>query len=41
MSPPRERYVYRPGAEIPEHIAVNTRNRSFTIGAEVGCTGGY
>jgi arylsulfatase A-like enzyme len=35
MIPPRERYVYRPGAEVPEHIAVNVRNRSFTIGAEV------
>ncbi len=35
MIPARERYVYRPGAEIPEHIAVNIRNRSFTIGAEV------
>jgi arylsulfatase len=33
---PKERYVYRPGgAEIPEFIAVNVRNRSFSIGAEV------
>jgi hypothetical protein len=33
---PRQRYVHRPGAaEIPEHIAVNVRNRSFTIGAHV------
>jgi arylsulfatase A-like enzyme len=33
---PRERYVYRAGtAEIPEHIAVNIRNRSFTVGALV------
>ena len=33
---PRERYVYRPGgAEIPEFVAVNVRNRSFTIGADV------
>jgi arylsulfatase len=35
MIGPRQRYVYRPGAEVPEHIAVNVRNRSFTIGAEV------
>jgi arylsulfatase len=35
LIPPRERYVYRPGAEIPEHIAVNTRNRSFTVAAQV------
>ena len=36
LIPPRDRYVYRPGAaEIPEHIAVNVRNRSFTIGAQV------
>src|SRR3954470_13529059 len=33
---PRDRYVYRPGtAEIPESVAVNVRNRSFTIGAQV------
>jgi hypothetical protein len=33
---PRERYAYRSGiAEIPEHIAVNIRNRSFTVGAQV------
>jgi arylsulfatase A-like enzyme len=33
---PRERYAYRAGtAEIPEHIAVNIRNRSFTVGALV------
>jgi len=33
---PRERYVYRPGgAEIPEFVAVNVHNRSFTIGADV------
>ena len=36
LIPARDRYVYRPGAsEIPEHIAVNVRNRSFTIGAQV------
>jgi arylsulfatase len=36
LVPPRERYVYRPGgAEIPEFVAVNVRNRSFTIGADV------
>jgi hypothetical protein len=36
LIPARERYVYRPGgAEIPEHIAVNVRNRSFSIGALV------
>jgi hypothetical protein len=33
---PRDRYVYRPGgAEIPEFVAVNVRNRDFTIGAQV------
>ncbi|WP_409332679.1 arylsulfatase [Trujillonella humicola] len=32
----RDRYVYRAGtAEIAEHIAVNVRNRSFTVGAQV------
>jgi arylsulfatase len=37
---PRERYVHRPGAaEVPEHIAVNVRNRSFTIGAQVDLSG--
>jgi arylsulfatase len=36
LIPARDRYVYRPGAsEIPEHIAVNVRNRSFSIGAQV------
>jgi arylsulfatase A-like enzyme len=36
MSEPRNRYVYRPnGAEVPESVAVNVRNRSFTVGAEV------
>jgi arylsulfatase len=33
---PRDRYVYRPGgAEIPEAVAVNLRNRSYSIGALV------
>jgi arylsulfatase A-like enzyme len=36
LIPARDRYVYRPGgAEVPEHIAVNVRNRSFSIGALV------
>src|SRR4051795_4470312 len=36
LIPPRDRYVYRPGtAEIPEFIAVNVRNRDFSIGAQV------
>ena len=34
LSPPRDRYVYRPGtAEVPEAAAVNVRNRSFKIAA--------
>ena len=34
--PSRNRYVYRPGgAEVPESVAPNIRNRSFTIGALV------
>jgi arylsulfatase len=33
---PRDRYVYRPGgAEVPESVAVNLRNRSYSIGALV------
>ena len=37
----RSRYVYRPGAAVPEWQAVNTRNRSFAIGALVnGLTAG-
>ncbi len=33
---PRTRYVYYPGgAEIPESVAPNIRNRSYTIAAEV------
>ena len=36
LSPPRDRYVYYPGtAEVPESQAVNVRNRSYSIGAEV------
>jgi len=36
LSPPRERYVYFPDvADVPEHQAVNVRNRSFSIGALV------
>ncbi|HEU4947293.1 MAG TPA: arylsulfatase [Kribbella sp.] len=37
---PRDRYVYHPGgAEVPESVAVNVRNRSFTIGALVDLPG--
>jgi arylsulfatase len=33
---PRHRYVYRPGgAEVPESVAPNIRNRTFVIGAVV------
>jgi arylsulfatase len=36
LSPPRNRYVYYPDtAEVPESQAVNVRNRSYVIGAEV------
>jgi arylsulfatase A-like enzyme len=36
LSKPREQYVYYPGgAEIPESVAPNIRNRSYTIAAEV------
>jgi arylsulfatase A-like enzyme len=36
ISPPRDRYVYYPDcAEVPEAAAVNIRNRSYTIAAEV------
>jgi arylsulfatase len=36
MSPPRDRYIYYPDcAEVPEAAAVNIRNRSYTIAAEV------
>lgn len=36
LAPAHERYVYRPGgAEVPEAVAVNVRNRSYSIGAWV------
>jgi arylsulfatase A-like enzyme len=36
LSKPRDRYVYYPGcAEVPESAAVNIRNRSYAISAEV------
>ena len=36
LTAPRDRYVYRPGtAPVPEWQAVNTRGRSFVIGALV------
>jgi len=36
LSQPRTRYVYFPGgAEIPESVAPNIRNRSYTIAAEL------
>jgi arylsulfatase len=36
MVAPRNRYVYRPGvAEVPESVAANIRNRSYSIGALV------
>ena len=36
LSKPRTRYVYYPGgAEVPESVAPNIRNRSYTIAAEV------
>jgi arylsulfatase len=36
LTSPRNRYVYFPGAaEVPEIQAVNVRNRSYTIGAQV------
>ena len=36
LTSPRNRYVYAPfGAEVPETQAVNVRNRSFSIGAQV------
>jgi arylsulfatase len=35
LSKPRDRYVYYPGgSEIPESVAPNIRNRSYTIGVE-------
>jgi arylsulfatase len=36
LSPPRDRYTYYPDvAEVPESQAVNIRNRSYTIAAQV------
>jgi arylsulfatase A-like enzyme len=36
LSTPRDRYIYYPDcAEVPEAAAVNIRNRSYTIAAEV------
>jgi arylsulfatase A-like enzyme len=36
LSSPRDRYIYYPDvADVPEHQAVNIRNRSYTIGAQV------
>jgi arylsulfatase A-like enzyme len=36
LAPPRNRYIYRPtAAEVPESVAVNVRNRSYSIGAVV------
>jgi arylsulfatase len=36
LSKPRDRYIYYPDvADVPEVQAVNVRNRSFTIGAQV------
>jgi arylsulfatase len=36
VAPPRDRYVYYPdAAEVPESAAVNIRNRSYSIAAEV------
>jgi arylsulfatase len=36
LSKPRNRYVYTPGgAEVPESVAPNIRNRSYTIAAEM------
>ena len=36
LSKPRSRYVYYPdGSEIPESVAPNIRNRSFSIAVEV------
>jgi arylsulfatase len=36
LTKPRSRYVYYPGiAEVPESVAPNIRNRSYTVGVEV------
>jgi arylsulfatase len=35
ITPPRNRYIYYPGcAEVPESVAPNIRNRSYTIAVE-------
>ncbi|GGT09820.1 arylsulfatase AtsA [Streptomyces tanashiensis] len=40
LTPARNRYVYRPGgSEVPESVAVNVRNRSYSIGALVDLPG--
>ena len=40
LVPPRDRYIYRAGAsEVPESVAVNVRNRSYTIGALIDLPG--
>jgi len=37
---PRDRYIYRAGgSEVPESLAVNVRNRSYSIGALVDLPG--
>ena len=41
FAPPRDRYVYHPStAEIPEGAAINFRNHSFKIAAEVNISNG-
>jgi hypothetical protein len=36
LTKPRNRYVYYPGcAEVPESVAPNIRNRSYTVAVEV------
>jgi len=40
LAAPRHRYTYYPDvADVPEHQAVNIRNRSYTIGAQVDIPG--
>ncbi|MFD6939538.1 arylsulfatase [Streptomyces goshikiensis] len=40
LTPARNRYVYRPGgSEVPESVAVNIRNRSYSIGVLVDLPG--
>jgi hypothetical protein len=37
IAKPRNRYIYYPGcAEVPESVAPNIRNRSYTVAVEVG-----